>query len=435
MQRLAIIDGIRTPFVKAGTVFKDLPAYELGRVVVSELLVRTGIDKNAIDEVILGCVAQPAEAANVARVIALNAGIPARIPARTVHRNCASGMESITSAYEQMIAGRGEVFIVGGAESMSNTPLLFPKSAAEKFAALQKAKSVGEKLKVLANFRPADFRPQVGVLLGLTDPVCGLIMGETAEELAKEFHIPREEQDKFALRSHQKATAAREKLREEIMTVYLDSSMASRNGDGKVPRHITDDNGVRDNQTMEALTRLRPIFDRKYGTVTAGNSSQITDGAVALLVMSEAKAKALGYKPLGYLTHYSYAGLDPKRMGLGPAYAIPLALKKAGKKLRDMQLIEINEAFAVQVMACEKLLASKKFAKEHLNQDDPVGELDPGKLNVNGGAVALGHPLGATGARLVLTLLKELQRRNLEIGIASLCVGGGQGAALILTRD
>jgi acetyl-CoA acetyltransferase family protein len=186
---------------------------------------------------------------------------------------------------------------------------------------------------------------------------------------------------------------------------------------------------------MEALGKLRPIFDRKFGTVTAGNSSQITDGAVALLVMSESKAKALGHKALGYLSHYSYAGLDPKRMGLGPAYAIPLALRKAGKKLSDMQLIEVNEAFAVQVMACEQLLASKKFAKEYLNQDEPVGEIDRAKLNVNGGAVALGHPVGATGARIVLTLLKELQRRNLQTGIASLCVGGGQGAALILERN
>jgi len=424
MQRLAIIDGIRTPFVKAGTVFKDLPAYELGRLVVSELIARTGIDRNAIDEVILGCVAQPAEAANVARVIALNAGIPDRIPARTVHRNCASGMESITSAYEQMLAGRGEVFIVGGAESMSNAPLLFPKTASDKFAALQKAKTAPEKLQAFVNFRPADFRPQVGVLLGLTDPVCGLIMGETAEVLAKEFHVPREEQDKFALASHQKAMSGRERLRDEIMTVYLNGKTS----------FISDDNGVRENQTMEALAKLKPIFDRKYGTVTAGNASQITDGAVALLVMSESRAQALGHKALGYLSHYSYAGLDPKRMGLGPAYAIPLALRKAGRKLSDMQLIEINEAFAVQVMACEQLLASKKFAKEKLGQEEPIGDLDRAKLNVNGGAVALGHPVGATGARLVLTLLKEMQRRNLQTGLASLCVGGGQGAALILER-
>jgi acetyl-CoA acetyltransferase family protein len=324
-----------------------------------------------------------------------------------------------------MLAGRGEVFIVGGAESMSNAPLLFPKTAAEKFAALQKAKSFGERMQAFVNFRPADFRPQIGVMLGLTDPVCGMIMGDTAEVLAKEFHVPREEQDKFALASHQKVVAARERLREEIMTVYLNGKTS----------FVSDDNGVRENQTLEALARLRPIFDRKYGTVTAGNASQITDGAVALLVMSEAKAKALGYKVLGYLQHYSYAGLDPKRMGLGPAYAIPLALRKAGRKLSDLQLIEINEAFAVQVMACEQLLASKKFAKEYLNQDAPVGELDRAKLNVNGGAVALGHPVGATGARLVLTLLKEMQRRNLQTGLASLCVGGGQGAALILERN
>lgn len=433
MNRLAIIDGIRTPFIKAGTLFKDLTAYELGRLAVSEIIARTGIDKNLIDEVILGCVGQPAEAANVARVIALKAGIPDRVPARTVHRNCASGMESITSAYEQMLAGRGDVFIVGGAESMSNYPLLFPKTASEKFAAVSRAKSAGEKLKAFVNFRPSDFRPQIGVILGLTDPTCGMIMGDTAEVLAKEFHVPREEQDRFALASHQKVVAARERLREEIMTVYLDGAVGGANGSKQ--KFVQDDNGVREGQTMEALAKLRPIFDRKFGTVTAGNASQITDGAVALLVMSEAKAKALGYKPLGYLTHYSYAGLDPRRMGLGPAYAIPLALRRAGKKLGDMQLIEINEAFAVQVMACEQLLASKKFAKEHLNQDEAVGELDRTKLNVNGGAVALGHPVGATGARLVLTLLKELQRRDLQTGLASLCVGGGQGAALILERS
>ncbi|MSR64531.1 MAG: thiolase family protein [Verrucomicrobiae bacterium] len=439
MNRLAIIDGIRTPFIKAGTLFKDLPAYELGRLVVSEIVARTGIDKNTIDEVIMGCVGQPAEAANVARVIALNAGIPERVPARTVHRNCASGLESITSAYEQMLAGRGEVFIVGGAESMSNYPMLFPKTASENFAVLQRAKTLGEKLKAFVNFRPADFRPQIAVILGLTDPTCGMIMGDTAEVLAKEFHVAREEQDKFSLASHQKVVASREKLREEMMTVYLDGTTGRGDPRGRPKggsnQFVIDDNGVREGQTMEALGKLRPIFDRKFGTVTAGNSSQITDGAVALLVMSEAKAKALDYKPLGYLQHYSYAGLDPRRMGLGPAYAIPLALRKAGRKLSDMQLIEINEAFAVQVMACEQLLASKKFAKEHLNQVEPVGEIDRAKLNVNGGAVALGHPVGATGARVVLTLLKELQRRNQQIGIASLCVGGGQGAALVLERN
>ncbi len=412
MPRLAIIDGIRTPFCKAGTDLKTVTAQELGRVVVSELLERTGLDPHAISQIIFGNVAQPPDAANIARVIALNAGIPQEIPAYTVHRNCASGFEAITSAHEKMLAEQGEVFIVGGTESMSNIPFLFSTAAADKITALNKAKSFPAKVAAALSFRPSDFKPRIGVLLGLTDPVCGLNMGQTAEVLYNDYGIPREEQDAFALDSHHKATKARAKLREETMTVYLPTG-----------KFVQDDNGIRENQTMEALAKLKPVFAKRNGTVTAGNSSQITDGAVALLVMSEQKARELSLKPLGYLAGYAYAGVDPKRMGLGPAYAIPKALESAEAKWNGIQLIEINEAFAVQVLAVE-LVLRKEFGMK-INRD---------LLNVNGGAIALGHPVGASGARLVLTLLKEMQRRNLNTGIASACVGGGQGAALILER-
>lgn len=412
MTRLAIIDGIRTPFSKAGTDLAALPAQELGRVAVAELLERTGIDRHQISETIFGCVAQPADAANIARVIALNANIPQDIPAYTVHRNCASGFEAITSAYEKMVAGQGEVFVVGGTESMSNIPLLFQRSAVEKFAALNKAKTLPARLGAMLKFRPRDFNPRIGLMLGLTDPVCGLNMGQTAEVLYREFGITRDQQDAFALESHLKAAKAREKLREEICTVYLPKG-----------QFVQDDNGVREKQTIEALAKLKPVFDRRTGTVTAGNASQVTDGAVALLVMTEQRAKALGLKPLGFLRSYAYAGVDPKKMGLGPAYAIPKALDRGAVRWDDVQLIEINEAFAVQVLAVE-LVMRKQFGLG-INRD---------LLNVNGGAIALGHPVGASGARLVLTLLKEMKRRNLKTGIASACVGGGQGAALVLER-
>lgn len=410
MSRLAIIDGVRTPFCKSGTDLKSFAAQDLGTLVVSEVLERANFSPGKISQVIFGNVAQPPEAANIARVIALNAGIPHEIPAYTVHRNCASGFEAITSAYEKMVAGQGDVFVVGGTESMSNIPLLYSTEAAEKFAALAKAKNLTDKLRAALGFRLSDFRPRIGVMLGLTDPTCGLNMGQTAELLYRDFGIRREDQDRFALESHLKAAAAKEKLREESMTVYLPRG-----------KFVQDDNGVREKQTMEALAKLRPVFAKHNGTVTAGNSSQITDGAVALLVMSEEKAREFGLQPLGYLRSYAYAGCEPQRMGLGPAYAIPKAL--GNTRWEDIELVEINEAFAVQVLAVEVLLR-KQFGLK-LQRD---------RLNVNGGAIALGHPVGASGARLVLTLLKEMKRRGAKVGLASACVGGGQGAALIVER-
>jgi acetyl-CoA acetyltransferase family protein len=430
--RLVIVDGVRTPFSKMGTDLAHLGADELGRIAVSALLAKTGIDPATIDEVIFGCVAQPADAANVSRVISLRAGIPEHVPAITVHRNCASGCEAITQAQEKMLAGRGSIFVVGGAESMSQVPLLYNYSAAQKFTKLARAKSMWQKLGAFAAFRPSDFQPRIGLQLGLTDPVCGLNMGDTAEVLAREFGINRELQDSFAMESHARAIAARDKVAEEISPVYptlLPSGMRA-----KSPGPITNDNGPRKDQTLEVLAKLRPVFDRKTGTVTAGNSSQITDGAVALLVMTEQKASDLGITPLGILTGYAYAGCDPTRMGLGPVFAMAKAEDVTGLTIDHADLIEINEAFAAQVLAVLKCMRSDEFAAKHLKRSRPVGKVPKDRLNVNGGAIALGHPVGATGARLVLTSLKELERRQAKRALVSLCVGGGQGAALWLER-
>jgi len=424
-ERLVVVDGVRTPFSRMGTDLAALGADELGRVAVDALLTRTGLDPGIVDEVIFGCVGQPVDAVNVARVIALRAGIPERVPAITVSRNCASGMEAVTQAYEKLVAGRGTVFVVGGAESMSQYPLVFKYATAVKFGALNKAKTWTQKLGAIAAFRPSDFAPRIGLLLGLTDPVCGLGMGDTAEIITRENGITREMQDAFAVESHHRAIAGREKLAEEICPVYVAPDYR---------RCMTADNGPREGQSMEVLAKLRPVFDRRNGTVTAGNSSQVTDGAVALLVMSERRASELGYTPLGALTGYAYAGCDPSRMGLGPLHAIAAAEEATGLGVADADIIEINEAFAGQVLAVQKLAVSEDYARGKLGRLRPVGEIPHERLNVNGGSVALGHPVGATGARLVLTALKELKRRESERALVSLCVGGGQGAALWLER-
>ncbi len=423
--RLVIVDGVRTPFCKAGTELATLGADELGRIAVNSLLTRTGLDPALVDEVMFGCVAQPADAANVARVIALRAGIPESVPAVTVQRNCGSGCEALTLAQEKLRAGRGSIFIVGGAESMSNIPLLFKQSTAEKLGRLNRAKKLAQKIKSIAAFRPSDFQPRIGLILGLTDPVCGMNMGDTAELLARDFLVTRDEQDAFALQSNQRALAARERLADEICPVFLSER-------GKA---VTADNGPRANQSNEALAKLKPVFDRRTGTVTAGNASQVTDGAVALLVMSEKRADELGYTPLGTLAGYAYAGCEPSRMGLGPTYAIARAQAETGLKLADADLIELNEAFAAQSLAVIRSVQSDAFARQHLGQESALGEIPAEKLNVNGGAIALGHPVGATGARIVLTSLKELQRRNARRALVTLCIGGGQGAALWLERN
>jgi acetyl-CoA C-acetyltransferase/acetyl-CoA acyltransferase len=425
MKRIAIVNGVRTPFIKAWSAFDPIPAQQLGALCVTGLLQKTGLDSRLVDEVVMGCVGQPAEAANVARVISLLTGLPWDKKAYTVNRNCASGFEAITSAAEKIRCEADEIVIAGGTESMSNMPMLFKKETATLFLKLSKAKTVWEKLKVMACMRPHHFAPIPSVTLGLTDPVCGLSMGQTAEILARDFSISREEQDRFALESHRRAASAREKLRDETLDVFVspDHSACTR-----------DDNGVRENQSYEALTKLKPLFEKRNGTITAGNASQITDGACAILLMSEEKAKGLGYEILGILRDYVTVGLEPARMGLGPVFAIEAILRRNAMGLKDIDLFEINEAFAAQVLACLRALACPQFAKKHFPSGRPVGEIPREILNVNGGAIALGHPVGTSGARLVLTCLKEMKRRSLKRGLVSACVGGGQGTALILER-
>jgi acetyl-CoA acetyltransferase family protein len=424
---LYIVDGARTPFSKMGTDLAASDAVELGRTAAAAVLARTGFDPAQLDEVIFGCVGQPTEAANISRVIALRVGVPAHVPAITVSRNCASGFEALTQAAEKIAAGRGDIFLVGGTESMSRYPLLYSDSAVRKFTTLSRAKTFPQKLSAFLRFRPADFSPRISLQLGLTDPVCGLNMGQTGELLARDWHISREAQDEFALRSHQRASAARARLADEITPVYPTAS--------REPSAVTADNGVRENQTSDALAKLRPLFDKLGGTVTAGNASQVTDGACALLVMSEAALKRTGLTPLGRLVDYAYAGCEPARMGLGPVYAIAHAQKRTGLRIADADIIELNEAFAAQVLACQAAATSADFGRTHLGLDHALGEIPSDRLNVNGGAIALGHPVGASGARLVLTALKELHRRRDRRALVTLCVGGGQGGALWLETN
>jgi acetyl-CoA acetyltransferase family protein len=427
MKNVVIVDGLRSPYIKAWTDFAQISAQDLATYVVRELLERNNLNADMINEVILGNIAQPPEAANLARVVALQSGVPKSTPAFTVQRNCASGMESIASAYYRMQVDEGDIYLTGGVESMSRIPLLFNEAATKWFGKLSRAKTLGQRISTFLKFRFGFLNPIIGLQLGLTDGFCGLNMGETAEILAKEFKISREEQDEFALNSHQKAEQATNEgiLGEEIVPIPVPP---------RFDKMIDTDNGIRKGQTMEALAKLRPVFDRYNGTVTAGNASQITDGAAALIVMTEDRARELGYKSLGKIRSFAFAGLDPSRMGLGPAYATPLALERAGVTLKDIQLIELNEAFAAQVIANLRVFASNDLSKKYLDRDQAIGEINMEILNVNGGAIALGHPVAASAARLVITLLQEMKRRDLNLGLATLCVGGGQGAAFVLER-
>jgi acetyl-CoA C-acetyltransferase/acetyl-CoA acyltransferase len=419
-----ILGGLRTPFAKAGGAFKSVPVYELGRIAVAELLARQEVDPARLDEVILGNCAQPAEAANSARVTALRAGIPEQVPGSTVHRNCGSGMEAVAQAAWRIGAGAGKLLLVGGMESMSQIPLQYTFEYADWLEGLMRAKTPFARAGALGRFRPRMLTPRISLAEGLTDLTCGLNMGQTAEVLSREFRIPRERQDGFALRSHQLAIAGREALREEITPVFP----------GPGFEMVRDDVGPRESQSLEQLAKLKPYFDRRNGTVTVGNSCQVTDGAVALLVGDEATAGSWPRPPLGRLRAFAFAGLSPQRMGLGPIYAMSKVLAQEGLSIADVDLFEINEAFAAQVLACLDAARSDGFARAELGRDRALGEIPLERLNVHGGAIALGHPVGASGARLILTLLHEMRRRGVARGLAALCVGGGQGAAFLLER-
>jgi len=395
-----------------GTDLANESAAALGISASKNVLTKVGVDPSQVDEVIFGCVGQLASEMNVSRIIGVRVGIPEHVPAVTVHRNCASGIEAVTSAVAKATHEGGDVFLVGGTENMSQMPLLYSPLTAKKFMGLFKAKTLFHKLGAALRFRPSDFVPHISLRMGLDDPLSGINMGQTAELLAREFDISREDQDFFSFLSHVKAQYSARKIAEEISPLYTTNNDCIGSPDGKF---IEKDNGVRLDSTCQKLSYLRPIFD-KEGSVTAGNSSQVTDGAVALLLMTEEGLRKTGCQPLAKIVDYAHIGCTPAKMGLAPVFA----LEKLGINIKHMDLIEINEAFAAQVLAVQKLAKEK------------VGEIPDEKLNVNGGAIALGHPVGATGARLILTLAKELKRRQLNRGVAALCVGGGQGSAIHL---
>ncbi len=439
---VVIVDGVRTPFAKAGTKLKSVHAAQLGQVALRELIARTNLNVELVDEVIVGNTGSPSDAVNISRVVALNSGIPIKTSAVTVHRNCASALESISSGFERIKSGTMDIIVAGGTENMSQMPLIMPVAITSIIERLGSAKTSGAKISALWAWLMADlkqikemattaplaktkYKPIIALADGLTDPFVGMNMGMTAEVIAKEFGITRREQDEYALKSHQKAIAAKAKIKEEMTPLYLPPDFNET---------LTDDIGPRDNQTMEALQKLKPFFDKVTGSITAGNSCPITDGAAMMLLMSREKAESLGYKPIARIRGYGYAGLEPERMGMGPAYSTPIALKRAGLTMKEMGRVELNEAFAAQVLANQKAFDSDDFGKK-LGLPGKIGELRTEILNVNGGAIAYGHPVGATGTRLVLTLMKEMKRSQTQFGLATLCIGGGQGGSLIIENE
>lgn len=425
-RRVAIVEGCRTPFAKSGTAFRNLSAVELGKVAVRELISRTDLDVSEIDHVVYGTVVQSVQEPNIAREVTLGAGIPPSVPAFTVGRACASSNQAITSGAEQIMAGMADVVIAGGAESLTDVPILFSPEMRNALVRASKARSLGERVGAFAAVRPRHLAP---VTPAIAEPTTGLTMGESAEKMARENGITREEQDRWALRSHQLAAAATAdgRLTREIAPVFVPP---------KYEEVVTQDNGIRADTSLEKLATLKPVFDRKYGTVTAGNASPLTDGASAVLLMSEERAKALGYEPLGYIRSYAYASLDPGDQLLqGPVYATPVALKRAGLSMKDVDLLEVHEAFAAQVLSNLQWWNSDRIAKERLGLDRAIGTPPEDRINVMGGSIAIGHPFGATGGRVTVTLLNELKRRGGQFGMVSVCAAGAMGFVMIVERE
>jgi len=424
-RRVAIVAGVRTPFARAGTAFKSLSAIELGKLCVAELIQRTNLSGKEVDALVFGTVVPNVLAPNIAREVSLMPLLPKGVQAFSVSRACASANQAITDAADQIALGHAEVAIAGGAESLSNVPILHSRGMADALVAASRAKSLGGRIGALARVRPKDLVP---VTPAIAEPTTGETMGQSAEKMAKINDISREEQDQFALRSHRLAAAgtADGRLTAEIEPVVVPP---------KYDTVLQIDNGVREDTSYEKLAALKPVFDRRYGTVTAGNSSPLTDGGAAVLLMSEAAAKSLGYEPLGYIKSYAYAALDPgEQLLMGPVLAAPVALARAGLGLDDMDLVEMHEAFAAQVLCNLKGFESQAWA-ERAGFDRPVGEVDRARLNVMGGSIAIGHPFGATGARITTTLLNELRRRNGRYGLMTVCAAGGLGFAMVVERD
>lgn len=425
-QRIAIVAGLRTPFAKMSSAYKKLSALDLSRIVVSELVQRTGVDPKSIDMLIYGAVVPSLGAPNTAREIVLGTGLPVGIQAFSVSRACATSYQSLSSAAEAILAGQGSIAITGGTDSATDVPITISKNLAGALIDLQKARSIGDRFKILSRLRPGDLVP---VPPALKEPTTGLTMGDSAEKMAKENGITREAQDAFAHRSHSNAARAWAEglFNDEVMEVVVPPRFSES---------IREDNLVRKDSEVSAYAKLKPAFDRKYGTVTAGNSSPLTDGASALLVMREDVAKALGYEPLGYLKSWSYAALDPAgQMLLGPAYAVPKALALAGVSPSDVTLWDFHEAFAAAVLSQLQKLDSQKFFDEALGGVEKVGEIPEEKINVTGGSISIGHPFAATGARQITQTLRELKRRGGGLAVCTACAAGGLGAAMVLETE
>jgi acetyl-CoA acyltransferase len=423
-RRVAIVAGLRTPFAKAGTVFKTVSAIELGRLCVTELVERSNLDGEDVDALIFGTVVPSVLAPNIAREVSLLPIFPKGIPAFTVGRACASANQAITDGADQIALGQANVVIAGGAESLSAVPILHSRAFADILVDASRAKSVPAKIAALARTRPRDLVP---VTPAIAEPSTGETMGQSAEKMAKINHIPRDEQDQFALRSHRLAAAgtADGRLTAEIAPVYVAP---------KFETVVTSDNGIRENTSFEQLAALKPVFDRKYGTITAGNSSPLTDGAAAVILMGEDTAKSLGFAPIAFIRSYAYAALDPGEQLLqAPVLAAPDALRRAGLTLADIDLFEMHEAFAAQVLSNLCGFESQYWAAR-AGLTTPLGAVDRARLNVMGGSIAIGHPFGATGARILTTLVNELRRRDGQFGMMTVCAAGGMGHAMIVER-
>ena len=423
-RRAAIVAGVRTPFARSGTVFRDVPAVALAREAARELLYRSELDGRSVDEVIWGQVVVSVLTPNVGREVSLLPQLPFTVPGYSLNRACASGAQAITSAADQIARGNADVVIAGGVESLSDSPVLHSRRFSRTLVEAGKARSLGARLSAFSRVRPRDLVP---VTPAIAEPSTGETMGQSAEKMAKENGISREAQDRYALMSHQRAAAATAdgRLTAEIVPWF---------GGRGMDEVVTSDNTIRTDTSLEALANLRPVFDRRYGSVTAGNSSPLTDGAAAVLVMSEDRARTLGYEPLAFLRSYAVTAVDPSwQLLMGPATAVPLALQRAGLAWSDLGLVEIHEAFAAQVLSNVQAWGSSAWA-ERLGLPGPVGEVDWERTNVMGGSIALGHPFAATGARLVTQLANEMRRRDVQFGLVSICAQGGMGYAMVLER-
>ncbi|VAW90461.1 3-ketoacyl-CoA thiolase @ Acetyl-CoA acetyltransferase [hydrothermal vent metagenome] len=421
-----IVDGSRTPFLKVKGSPGPFLASDLAVAASRPLLARQPFEISALDEVIVGCVMPTPDEVNVARIIALRLGCDESLPAWTVQRNCASGLQALDCAYQNIKDGRSDLVLAGGAESMSHAPVLLNDKMVGWLGEWAGAKKFAQKIKTLGKLRGGHLKPIIGLLRGLSDPVIGLSMGQTAENLAYRFGISRETMDAFAVDSHKRLIAAQEGgyLEDEIEAVY----------DSRGNSYQYDD-GARADSSVDKLGKLRPVFDRKFGKVTAGNSAQITDGAAMLLLASEHAVEKYDLKVMGRIVDSEWAGLDPAQMGLGPVHAMAPILKRQKMALNDIDYWEVNEAFATQVLACVEAWQDEDYCKNELGLKEPLGKIDRARLNVDGGGVSLGHPVGASGARIVLHILNILERNDAQYGMASLCIGGGQGGAMLVSRD